>query len=228
MQSTRSLLQQEAWNMNWECPMVSRKRLLYWCVRQQLAKVFHRSSSSKVLVAKYQMVFRKVLHEEPCLREVWLDQERSIFCILPECPILLLVDGHKVHVTVKLIETATANKVLVFCFPLPSLHLLQPLDLSLFGPLKRGWVRTCAAFSHITCAVINQFNFAKIFNVAWSSSTTPDVIRKGFQRCGIYPCDPCLWLQQVISCELCLIMKYERKNDLIVFIIFLQLYRFET
>ena len=117
-------------------------------------------------------------------------KELFLKCIPPEHPVLLLVDGHKAHVTAELIETATANKVLVFCLPAHSSYLLQPLDLSLFGLLKRGWVCACAAFSHVTCAVINQRNFAKIFNVAWSSSVTPYIIRGGFRRSGIYPYDP--------------------------------------
>ena len=107
-----------------------------------------------------------------------------------ERPVLLLVDGHKAHVTQDVIETAIRNKILVFCLPAHSSHLLQPLDLSLFGPLKRGWVRACAAFNHIASMVVNQRNFAKIFNVAWHSSNTPQVIRGGFRRAGIYPFDP--------------------------------------
>jgi len=117
-------------------------------------------------------------------------KELFLNCIPAERPILLLVDGHKAHVTAELIETTTANKVLVFCLPAHSSHLLQPLDLSLFGPLKRGWVCACAAFSHVTCATINQSNFAKIFNVAWSSSVTPGIIRGGLRRSGFLPYDP--------------------------------------
>ena len=129
-------------------------------------------------------------------KDLFLQWFKELFlkCIPPERPVLLLVDGHKAHVTAELIETATANKVLVFCLPAHSSHLLQPLDLSLFGPLKRGWVQACAAFSHVTCTVINQRNFAKIFNIAWSSSVTPDIIRGGFRRSGIYPYDPSVYM----------------------------------
>ena len=110
-----------------------------------------------------------------------------------ERPVLLLVDGHKAHVTQEVIEAATRNRVSIFCLPAHSSHFLQPLDLSLFGPLKRGWVKACAAFSHLTSTVMNQRNFAKIFNVAWHSSTTPEVIRGGFKRAGIFPYDPSMF-----------------------------------
>jgi len=107
-----------------------------------------------------------------------------------ERPVLLLVDGHKAHVTQEVIEAATRNRISIFCLPAHASHLLQPLDLSLFGPLKRGWLKACAAFSHLTSTVVNQRNVAKIFNVAWQSSTTPEVIRGGFKRAGIFPYDP--------------------------------------
>ena len=128
----------------------------------------------------------------------WIDKDlylkwfKELFLkhIPEERPVLLLIDGHKAHVTQDVIETAIRNKILVFCLPAHSSHLLQPLDLSLFGPLKRGWVRACAAFNHIASMVVNQRNFARIFNVAWHSSNTPEVIRGGFRQAGIYPFDP--------------------------------------
>ena len=131
----------------------------------------------------------------------WIDKnlylkwftELFLTSIPAERPILLLVDGHKAHVTQEVIESAAENQVLVFCLPAHSSHLLQPLDLSLFGPLKRGWVRACAAFSHITSTVVNQRIFAKIFNIAWHSGTTPEVIRGGFKRSGIFPFDPTMF-----------------------------------
>lgn len=128
----------------------------------------------------------------------WIDKDlylkwfREVFLkyIPMERPVLLLVDGHKAHVTQDVIEVAVENQILVFCLPAHASHLLQPIDLSLFGPLNKGWVKACAAFHHLTSVVVNQRNFAKIFNVAWHSSNTPDVIRGGFRRSGIYPFDP--------------------------------------
>ena len=113
------------------------------------------------------------------------------FRLIPaERPILLLIDSHKVHVTNDVIEEAVANNILVFCLPAHASHLLQPLDLSLFGPLKKGWITACAAFHHLTSVVVSQRNFSKIFNTAWHSSNTPEVIRAGFRRSGIFPFNP--------------------------------------
>ena len=125
-------------------------------------------------------------------KDLYLKWFKEVFLrsVPAERPILLLVDGHKAHVTMDVIEEAVANKILIFCLPAHASHLLQPLDLSLFGPLKKGWVKACAAFHHLTSVVVNQRNFSKVFNIAWHSSNTPDVIRAGFRRSGIYPFNP--------------------------------------
>ena len=102
-------------------------------------------------------------------KDLYLKWFREVFLrsVPAECPILLLVDGHKVHATMDVIAEAVANKILVFCLSAHASHLLQPLDLSLFGPLKKGWVKACAAFHHLTSVVVNQQNFSKVFNTAW-------------------------------------------------------------
>ena len=147
------------------------------------------------------MVYRngglQVLYSR-CKKSGWIDKDlylkwfSEVFlkAIPAEHPVLLIVDGYKAHVTQEVIQLAAANKILVFCLPAHASHLLQPLDLTLFGLLKRGWVRACTAFHHVTSAVVTQRNFSKIFNIAWNSSNTPDVFRGGFCRSGIYPYNP--------------------------------------
>lgn len=69
----------------------------------------------------------------------WIDKDLYFkwFCevflkhIPAECPALLLVDGHKAHVTIDVIQAALDNSIHGFCFPAHTSHLLQPLDLSL-------------------------------------------------------------------------------------------------
>lgn len=119
----------------------------------------------------------------------WFD-ELFLKSIQTERPALLIVNGHKAHVTKDVIRLAAANRILVLCLPAYALQLLQPIDLLLFGPLKQGWIRARAAFHHLTSTVITQHNFAKIFNIAWNSSNTPHVVSGGFRRSGIYPFNP--------------------------------------
>ena len=65
----------------------------------------------------------------------WLN-EVFLKSIPSQRPVMLIVDGHKTHVTPEVIEIALQNKVIVFCLPAHASHLLQPLDLSLYGPTR--------------------------------------------------------------------------------------------
>jgi hypothetical protein len=48
---------------------------------------------------------------------------------------LLILDGHSSHLTLEFLDYAEAHKIEVLCFPAHSTHLLQPLDVGIFGPL---------------------------------------------------------------------------------------------
>lgn len=59
----------------------------------------------------------------------------------PDDKVLLLLDGHKSHETINLLEMARAKGVIVFCMPANMTHLLQPLDVAYFKPLQQNWDR---------------------------------------------------------------------------------------
>lgn len=59
---------------------------------------------------------------------VFLNEIRSL-----ARPVLLLLDGHQCHFTVKVIEAAKQNNVIILCLPPHTTHSLQPLDLVTFG-----------------------------------------------------------------------------------------------
>ena len=54
---------------------------------------------------------------------------------------LLIVDGHASHVSIEFITFARKHKIICLCLPPHSTHLLQPLDVSVFGPLKQNYKR---------------------------------------------------------------------------------------
>ena len=56
-------------------------------------------------------------------------------------PVLLLVDGHKSHMTLDLIELARENDVILFCLLPHTTHALQTLDVSIFKALKAHFSR---------------------------------------------------------------------------------------
>ncbi|KAM5529280.1 transposase [Fusarium oxysporum f. sp. phaseoli] len=50
---------------------------------------------------------------------------------------LLVLDQHKSHITAELMKKAWLNKIWLSWLPSHSSHITQPLDVAVFGPLKR-------------------------------------------------------------------------------------------
>jgi hypothetical protein len=48
---------------------------------------------------------------------------------------LLFIDGHGSHVNLRFLNWCVDNKILIAIYPPHSTHRLQPLDVSMFGPL---------------------------------------------------------------------------------------------
>ena len=74
----------------------------------------------------------------------WIDTElfitwfKKIFLkfAVPQRPLLLLIDGHKSHMGLELVDLCRENNVILFCLPPHTTHALQPLDVSVFKSLK--------------------------------------------------------------------------------------------
>ena len=67
---------------------------------------------------------------------------------------LLILDGHGSHTTPEFDSTCLENNIITLCMPPHSSHLCQPLDVSIFAPLKKSYYkyieyRTRLGFSHI-------------------------------------------------------------------------------
>jgi hypothetical protein len=53
--------------------------------------------------------------------------------------LLLLLDGHTSHYNTSMVKMAAKEKVIIFCLPLHTTHIAQPLDVSGFSALKTVW-----------------------------------------------------------------------------------------
>ena len=58
-------------------------------------------------------------------------------------PILLIYDGHGSHDTLDVITLSQEHNVLLYCLPPHTTHMLQPLDVGVFGPFQRAWADRC-------------------------------------------------------------------------------------
>jgi len=108
---------------------------------------------------------------------------------------LLVLDGHESHHSDAFEQYCKDNKIITLCMPPHSSHILQPLDVACFAPLKKvysGQIENLvrARISHIT-----KEDFFPAFFEAFKKSMTKSNIRAGFEGAGLVP----LSLETVIS-----------------------------
>ncbi|XP_061164987.1 uncharacterized protein LOC133173937 [Saccostrea echinata] len=89
----------------------------------------------------------------------------------PQRPVLLIVDAHASHITLHLLEAAKTNDVEIFCLPPHTTHWTQPLDRSVFGPLKKAYYKHCESFLKSNPGrQISRYDFCGIFSHAYTSN----------------------------------------------------------
>ena len=101
----------------------------------------------------------------------------------------LLLDGHESHDSFEFKQFCQENNIVTLCMPSHSSHLLQPLDVGCFAPLKvyRNQVEDLMRnhFNHIT-----KLEFLPAFKAAFAHAITKENIRGGFRGAGLIPYDP--------------------------------------
>lgn len=107
--------------------------------------------------------------------------------IPPVRPVLILMDSHSSHISPEALQFRKENDLIFVTFPSHCTHLLQPLDVSIFGPLKGSWNRGLR--DHLkTCGYKpTKKDFFQIFQSAMQESVTERNIVSGFYKSGIYP-----------------------------------------
>jgi hypothetical protein len=103
---------------------------------------------------------------------------------------LLLIDGYSSHLTERFIGFCIAKNVDLFCLPLYSSHLTQPLDLSIFGPLKTALTFEVDRIFRSSTPRLPRIEWVEAFIKARNKVFRPPSIISGFQKGGIYPYAP--------------------------------------
>lgn len=105
--------------------------------------------------------------------------------------VLVLYDGHRSHITIPLIEWARQQHIVLFVFPPHCSHILQPLDVSCYGPLQLSWNSAC--HKHLRESggkVITRYDVCRLACRAYTSTLSSSNIQAAFQKSGVFPFDP--------------------------------------
>ena len=79
---------------------------------------------------------------------------------------LLIVDGHASHISNEFKQFTRVKKIVCLCLSPRSTHLLQPLDVSVFGPLKQNYKKLLAEKTKFSTYNINKADFTSLIQKA--------------------------------------------------------------
>lgn len=101
---------------------------------------------------------------------------------------LLLLDNHESHKSYAVLDYASNNNVIFLSIPPHTSHRLQPLDVAVYGPIKKYFEMEVNTFQKAHLGrIINQYDVAKLFTNAYLKGATPANAISGFRASGIYP-----------------------------------------
>ena len=103
---------------------------------------------------------------------------------------LLILDGHESHQSLEFQELCKENNIYTLCMPPHSSHLLQPLDVGCFSPLKRAYSREVESLIRNHINHITKLEFLPAFKAAFDRSFTAANICSAFQGAGLVPLQP--------------------------------------
>lgn len=136
--------------------------------------------------------------EEPIFNE-WLTKSFIPHVIqmrltrnMPNQAAILVYDGHKTHISYRIIKAALDNNIQLVKLPAHLSDKLQPLDKSVFKPVKDEWENKLIIFAKKQLEKresgrLSKCHFAELLGEVWKSSMKRENIVKGFSSTGIFP-----------------------------------------
>ena len=100
---------------------------------------------------------------------------------------LIILDGHSSHINWNFCMYCLDNEIILLCLPAHSTHLLQPLDVAVFGPLQHFYGLAVDDFSRQQGGGIHKGVFWPLLRKAREKAITSDNIKSAFRSTGLIP-----------------------------------------
>lgn len=105
-----------------------------------------------------------------------------------EKPVLLIMDNLEAHITYASVSLAKESGVILLTLPPHTSHRLQPLDKTVYGPLKKYYNDACRAWLLSNPGRrITIYEISQIFGNAYPQAFSAKNILSGFSATGIFP-----------------------------------------
>lgn len=109
-----------------------------------------------------------------------------------EFPVVLFVDGHSSHFSFETTEFCAEKKIVLIALYPNSTHLIQPMDVAVFGPLKKSW-RTAVhqwKYKNHNFKSLTKEHFAQLLHQTITKCVKPEYLQSGFKTSGLFPFNP--------------------------------------
>lgn len=108
-----------------------------------------------------------------------------------DAPILLILDNHESHLSIAGLEFCKANGIILLSLPPHCSHKMQPLDRTVFGPLKKSVHAQCDSWmSSHPGRSMTIYDIPGIVAKSLPLAVTYQNIVSGFECTGISPLNP--------------------------------------
>lgn len=106
-------------------------------------------------------------------------------------PVLLILDNHQSHISIDALQFCQQHHITVLSLPPHCSHKLQPLDRSVFGPLKKSYNQHCDFWMlNNPGKTMTIYEIPSIVTTALPLAATNSNITSGFRAAGIFPLNP--------------------------------------
>jgi len=102
--------------------------------------------------------------------------------------VVLYVDGHSSHCTLPVVKFCRENNIeLISLYP-NATHIIQPLDVALFRPLKAAYAKEVRKYRIDNNIVdFKKWMFAPVLKKALEAIDFKTIVQNGFRAAGLYP-----------------------------------------
>jgi DDE superfamily endonuclease/Tc5 transposase DNA-binding domain len=110
---------------------------------------------------------------------------------------ILLCDGCGSHITREILEFCEQRLIHMFVLPPHTSHILQPLDVVLFQPLKHFHAKAVDNATRTGCSDFNKLEFLAAIHGIRQQTFKKNSILSSFRECGIVPYNPQIAIDKV-------------------------------
>jgi len=123
---------------------------------------------------------------EPCTRPASPEERR-----------LLIMDGHSSHITADFIAFCIDNAIDILILPPHCSHTLQPLDVSVFSPLKKALAAETDKLTRLDPGRTPRVEWTRAYIHARDKAITQANIQSGWKATGLWPLSPIQVLDKI-------------------------------